>query len=370
MRPCLLSVALVCVALVPACANGSGRNRTDAHVGSPDTGPRTDSAMPMNDAGTMHDAGGGPGNDAAVGNDSGGLIRPDAFVQDTGGPMPDTGCSNDTQCSDGLACNGAERCVSGACLAPIAPMDCSDGLSCTNDSCVEPGTCSHLSTCAGGAACSSTGCSTSCSETPCRLLSPQCGCAAGQACYPAGAMRVCATAGSGTGGAPCTTSSDCAPSYACLNIAASGPAVNMCTHMCAMDSECGGGLCIYQLNDGTGMAVPGLTLCSHPCNVATNAGCSAGSVCTIFQEQTGAMRYFTDCTAPVAGAGEDVSCTVGTDCSPDRYCTDTMDGITPGSLCHHFCNTATGAGCPGGHTCLGFTTPILINGISYGVCSR
>ena len=51
-------------------------------------------------------------------------------------------CSSASTCSDGLFCNGAELCASGAC-APGAPA-CSDNNSCTTDSCTEnTDTCSH-----------------------------------------------------------------------------------------------------------------------------------------------------------------------------------------------------------------------------------
>lgn len=45
-------------------------------------------------------------------------------------------CSADADCTDGLSCNGAERCVGGACQAG-PPPDCSDGLACTVDACNE-----------------------------------------------------------------------------------------------------------------------------------------------------------------------------------------------------------------------------------------
>lgn len=378
MRASLLTLTALALLAAPGCAN-PGRTR-DARVGpSPDVGTR--------DAGMQPDMGGAPDMGAPrdtgmmvtpdmgmmVTPDMGGIVRPDAFVPDMGsgapdtGPRPDTGCSSDTQCSDGIGCNGAERCVAGACLPAVSPLDCNDSLACTTDTCVEPGTCSHVSTCAGGAACMASGCA-SCSDSPCRLLSPQCGCATGQACYPQGATRVCATSGAGTTGALCTSNSSCAASYACLNVAESGTPTSLCTHVCASDADCGGGLCIIRLDDGTGAAVPGLTLCTHPCNAATNLGCAAGTTCTFFSETAGAMRTFTDCTAPTTGTGEDMSCvTTAPTCSPDRYCVDTGDGLGP--ACHHWCNTATGAGCTIGHSCLSFSTPIVVNGVTYGVCS-
>jgi hypothetical protein len=46
-------------------------------------------------------------------------------------------CLDDAACSDGLACDGAERCVDGACQ-PGTPVVCGDF---THPSCLEPGVC-------------------------------------------------------------------------------------------------------------------------------------------------------------------------------------------------------------------------------------
>lgn len=373
MRPSLLAVSVLALS---ACAS-SGRPSTgghDAHVTPPDGGGHADMGVSTPDMGTATPDMGTTTPDTGetmpdAGHDGAIVLRPDAFVLDTGTMAPDTGCANDAQCSDGLGCNGAERCVLGACQAATAPMDCNDSLACTTDSCSEPGMCNHVSTCGAGSSCSATGCSTGCAESPCRLLSPQCGCAAGQACYPTGATRSCAAVGTSTSGMLCTNNSSCTAGNVCLNVSSGTTPVNVCTRMCTMDSECGGGLCEYSLDDGSGGAVPGFKLCTHPCNAATNAGCATGSVCTLFQETTGAMRNYTDCIAPTTGGGEDAQCTSGTECSPDRYCADTNDGSGLGSRCHHWCNVTTGAGCPTRHTCLGFTMPIVISGITYGVCS-
>lgn len=52
-------------------------------------------------------------------------------------------CSSATTCNDGLFCNGAELCVSGACGPGSDP--CSDNNSCTSDTCTEnTDTCSHF----------------------------------------------------------------------------------------------------------------------------------------------------------------------------------------------------------------------------------
>ncbi|MGA1824201.1 MAG: M14 family metallopeptidase [bacterium] len=45
-------------------------------------------------------------------------------------------CTNNSDCDDGLFCNGSETCVSGSCQ-PGIPPDCNDGVRCTDDSCNE-----------------------------------------------------------------------------------------------------------------------------------------------------------------------------------------------------------------------------------------
>jgi hypothetical protein len=65
------------------------------------------------------------------------LTNVDILVADTqsdtcGGPV----CTLDSECDDGLFCNGAETCNAGSCQAGT-PVNCSDGVSCTADSCNE-----------------------------------------------------------------------------------------------------------------------------------------------------------------------------------------------------------------------------------------
>ena len=365
MRTSLLTACSL--ALLSACATSNGR-RGDTHIGGSDTG------TPMNDAATMVDGGSAMHDAATVTNpdtgsalhDAGGIVLRDAYAPDMGSAAPDTGCASAAACSDGIGCNGIERCQSGACVAGT-PVTCDDGLACTTDGCVEPGMCQYTSTCAGGVSCGPTGCSTSCAESPCRLLSPQCGCAAGQACYPAGTARVCAPAGSGNAGAACTTNSNCTATNMCLNVSTGTTAVNVCTHMCTTDGECAGGLCILQLNDGTGMAVPGFSLCTHTCNAVTQTGCPTGSECDLFQERMGAMRPFTDCTAPIGTGGNGATCTGDGDCRAGFLCIAPMAGSP--TTCHRWCAYPSSTVCPAGQTCYQFTTPIVVNTIDYGVCA-
>jgi len=62
----------------------------------------------------------------------------------TDGPACGTGCVTTAECDDGLACNGPETCVDGACR-PGLPVNCDDGVSCTVDACTEPsGACMNV----------------------------------------------------------------------------------------------------------------------------------------------------------------------------------------------------------------------------------
>jgi hypothetical protein len=45
-------------------------------------------------------------------------------------------CLHDSDCQNGLACDGQERCVDGVCM-PGEPLICDDGNDCTIDSCIE-----------------------------------------------------------------------------------------------------------------------------------------------------------------------------------------------------------------------------------------
>ena len=71
-------------------------------------------------------------------------------------PFEGASCQHDTDCDDGLFCDGVEVCVApGVCVQSLSP--CDDGLACTQDGCVEDTrACSHAprhDLCAAGEAC-------------------------------------------------------------------------------------------------------------------------------------------------------------------------------------------------------------------------
>lgn len=380
-------VSLVVVALASfgaplaaGCASGGGSGRdagrrdTGTAMGF-DTGPGFDAGVPV-DAGMPIDAprpdvGERPDTPPPPGTDSGPTIVRDTGVDAPTPPGTDAGpppeCVVAADCADGDSCNGIERCEFGMCTPGIA-VTCDDGVACTMDSCAL-GACNYLpndALCGSGMRCSATGCmSTSmCSETPCRLVTPQCGCTTGQSCYLVGAARMCAASGSAPEGASCTNANDCAAGNVCLNFAPTTPAVQMCIHHCAVDGDCaGGGLCIGQINDGTGAAIPGVRTCTRSCDPINQTGCAAGLECTLFREAAGSMRLFRDCTFSAGTGGLFTPCVDEDDCGPGYACQD----VGFGPECTHWCNFGTGAGCTFG-SCLNFAPPLIVGGVEYGVC--
>jgi hypothetical protein len=141
----------------------------------------------------------------------------------------------------------------------------------------------------------------SCSESPCRILAPQCGCAAGESCYPSGATRVCAVSGTRLEGSGCSGISDCAAGLGCVNFSSSAASPgNMCSRVCSTDADCASGaVCVHTIDDGLGGTVPGLRFCSRVCTPSPSTGCAPNLACTVFRESAGLMRYFTDCAGPV-----------------------------------------------------------------------
>lgn len=216
---------------------------------------------------------------------------------------------------------------------------------------------SSSSSSAASSASSSSG---ACAESPCKLVQPQCGCAAGQACTIDGSpqgTRVCVAAGSTPIGGSCT-SDECVPGSLCVKTT---DTISTCMKYCAMDSNCTspGGLCIISLNDGSSGQIPGVTLCTENCDPTTNSGCPvAGTSCGLAQESMGQMRLLTRC----GGAG---SGTQGSFCSTDADCAPTFGCFNAGTTqCLKYCKVG-GVACPGGATC---TSLGMIGNTTYGAC--
>ena len=283
-------------------------------------------------------------------------------------PAPDLGCTNDLQCDDGLRCNGVERCVAGRCTAGTT-VRCDDGVACTFDGCEEPaGTCASVPDnvrCPTGQMCDrARGCIAGCSESPCRLASPQCGCLTGQSCYgdTATLVRVCHATGAGLEGQACVNDDwECGTGLGCYVITGNTPS---CRRFCAMESDCtstgAGSICLNIPFPGA-MTPSTVSVCSRSCDPAARTGCPAMTKCVIFQEAMGAMRFGTDCSAPIGTGGHLASCTDDSSCQAGFQCFDT--GM--GTECLQLCRVG-GAACPSARTCQ--TLDVTIAGTTYGVC--
>lgn len=372
MRSSLRSIIISITCLGLGCASGSSGDddRPDFGVSS-DLGG-VDAAAPSEDARSPDDdARVPPGDDArvpeedaftppsdmAAADDAG---QPDAFRIDMG-PAP---CGTDGECDDGDSCNGAETCVSGRCVAGT-PMDCSDGVSCTIDGC-SAGTCTHTpddSLCAGALTCDvSMGCvDTTCGESPCRLVAPQCGCPTGQACSLAGdGSRSCQVEGVNDESERCD-SGGCVAGTACVNVSVTATDVAMCKRFCDSDADCTGGVgsvCLAEL--GT----TGQQVCTSSCEPASQLGCPANSFCGIFTEM-GTGRRLTDCSGPVGAGGQGAICTGSEDCQKGFTCANPGTG----NQCMRWCRRSPAGGeCGFGETCIGFDPALVFNSTEYGAC--
>jgi len=222
---------------------------------------------------------------------------------------------------------------------------------------------------------SSTSASSAGCPSPCKVTNPQCGCAPGEACTVEQGSVGCGQAGSDAVDQACGTSASdlCQAGLACVTASTS---VGQCLEFCDTDSDCAslGGICVIQLDDGTGMgtSIPGVTLCTPGCDPISAFGCPATSSCELGRENGGLQRWFGIC-GPAGNKTQGQSCNSSVnDCSPGYTCID-PDG-TSGSLpyeCLRYCD-ADSFGCPGGLSCYPLqdqnTLPIVVGGVTMGVC--
>ena len=255
----------------------------------------------------------GTGNDAGSvgGGGSGG-----------GGSLPPgTGriCASDSDCENGLMCDGIWRCNGEfGCERIDLPVSCDDGVICTIDECVEPdGSCEHIrdnSRCEDDDPCTlnlceASGCEfpnapdgTPCPDGLCHQGSCCPGCWDGLSCQPGDELALCGTSGvlceNCDDENPCTTDS-CGESG--------------CVHVPAVDgTDCGSGVCsMGECCEGCiaidGSCLPGTDLFAcgvsgglcTPCACASDT-CDAGSCPPgIYQVQA-------------VSAGRDHTCSLGT----------------------------------------------------------
>ncbi len=334
----IVAVALRALLLGPlvlgACAQGGGRR--DVGGGALDAAGGPDARMVAGDAGPLPDARVLPGTDT-------GLAPIDAGTDSAVAP-------------DAYAPPGVDAFV----LPPdayVAPVP--DAFVRPADAFVPPADAFVVPDAYRAPDAASSGCS----ESPCRLVAPQCGCTSGQSCYPNGATRVCAATGTRAEGSGCAAISDCTAGLGCVNFSSDATMPgNMCSRICATDADCASGsLCIHEIGDGAGGTVPGLRFCSRGCTPAPNTGCAPGLACTLFTERTGLMRDFTDCAGPVGTGRQGFPCVDETDCAAGFGCADAGLGLECLSWCR-----VSGGSCPLGTASIGVA---IVSGVEWGLCA-
>ena len=208
-----------------------------------------------------------------------------------------------------------------------------------------------------------------CMETPCKLVSPQCGCDVGQACSielpttanPTG--RVCANEGMAKVSEKCTGANSCAAGSLCVTASTQA---STCLEFCDTDMMCNapGGLCVIELNDGKGGTIPNAKLCSDNCDPATSVGCPVPNTsCQLGFDDVG-MRFFTMCRGQGAGT-QGASCTTNDDCAQTYGCINL--NMVP--TCLKYCNVSGGSSCPGATLCNPLNPAAQIGATEYGACT-
>lgn len=200
----------------------------------------------------------------------------------------------------------------------------------------------------GGAGTGASGGGEACSEDPCKLVAPQCGCDADQGCTldATGLNRVCGPAGTATGNQPCDGATLCAAGNFCNG--------GFCSPFCVDDGPCTplGTICALQFSSGD-------MICSDLCDPTSNfgEGCAPDSGCYFGTTDQG-VDYAV--CAPNGGVLDGDPCTNINDCLPGSGCYN--DGTN--NTCLHHCRVDTGEPCPGSCASLDIT----INGVVYGAC--
>jgi cysteine-rich repeat protein len=251
---------------------------------------------------------------------------------------------------------------------------CDDGNHATGDGCSD--TCTVESVCGNGhleqgEACddgnlaSGDGCSPMCTietATACMLV-PQGGCGgATPACDidQDGNTECRGVTVQGTSNSHCVAQTECKTGYTCIGETGSTlPA--WCTRFCIHDSDCSGAgsRCLIGLDNANGDPI-NVTVCTNSCNPAAQTGCPSQMAC---QGYNGTPSDFTDCQYPgTALAGQ--SCTNDHDCATGDACVSS-GGV---KTCHRWCYVGDATSCPAQKFCIGFSDPVMVGGIQYGVC--
>jgi len=134
-----------------------------------------------------------------------------------------------------------------------------------------------------------------------------------------------------------------------------------------------GALCVIQIVFGTppvDVVIGGMPVktCSRSCNPITGTGCPSTWGCHVYQEDTGALRFFTDCSFPGAGT-QGATCTSDAQCAAGFTCVNVSGSVYCAKNCRASpAPTPSDCATEAGTVCGTFMTPPIIAGQEYGVC--
>jgi hypothetical protein len=260
----------------------------------------------------------------------------------------------------GVACPAGGYCAEGACVERCPAGRAACGRACV-DTKTDRANCGACGNACPDGECVDGACGGVCTESPCKLLIPQCGCPTGQGCYvDDNSVRGCLKAGTKAEGATCADDTECVPGNVCQERRKEGKAIRLCTRWCTADADCkagDGSICIVEERKG-------YEGCSTACNPVLQTGCPAASKCAI--TQTPQEETYTNCV-PLDGTGQQgAPCTLGSNaCAPGLFCvgTQTAGGLV--TYCAKYCRTQAdclpGTTCDGKQALKGTTT-------AYGAC--
>jgi Proprotein convertase P-domain len=236
------------------------------------------------------------------------------------GSNPCTGCTTNSQCDDGVFCNGAETCVAGACQAGTA-VDCNDGVGCTIDSCNEgTASCDNVANdgnCDDGLFCN--GAETCDAVNDCQAGTAV-NCGDGIGCTDDSCNEGTNSCDNVTNNANCDDGLFCNGSETCD---------------AALDCQAGSA---PNCNDGVGCTTDSCNEATNSCdNITNDASCDDGLACNGAETCSATL----DCQAGTA-----INCDDGIGCTTD-VCND------PSGTCS---NTANDAACDDGLACNGAET--------------
>jgi hypothetical protein len=190
-----------------------------------------------------------------------------------------------------------------------------------------------------------------CSESPCRLQAPQCGCTEGLSCQGL-AAPACLPASTGGPGEACGTTG-CIGGLTCW-IVTTDPQ-GSCQPYCTVDADCPESFCLGDPGLQAGVCLPG-------CDPVNQTGCPDGQSCLVsfgVSHETTAMRGSTTCG--IVGSTPDGGTCSGPSCATGLLC---LSGI-----CHTVCRIGDSSICPPGQSCQRLVPPSLARGEEYGVCA-